>query len=172
MMKQNASLDASFWINAHDANLVRFLPDYFQLFVCQAVAEEIRYPLDVLGIEDANGPLLFVEWCRSGIINLAEPRKPVDWYQAGENAAIALAIEQGYFLLIDDANPYHLARSQGLSVIGTADLAVFLYDQGRLTYEETTAAIQALRSSKKQKRDALITLANLAREKGKQDVTS
>jgi len=169
-MKQNASLDASFWINAHDAGLVRFLPHYFQLYACGMVAREIRYPLDVLGMKEATGPSLFVEWCQSGISSLAEPQKPVDWYQAGENAAIALAIEREYFLLIDDANPYHFAKSRGLPVIGTADLAVFLYDQGRLTHREASAAIQALRSSRKQKRDALIALENLAREKGDRDV--
>jgi len=170
MTKQNASLDASFWINAYDAGLARFLPDYFQLFVCSPVDKEIRYPLEVLGVKEAAGPSLFVEWCQSGIIILQEPQQPVDWYQAGENTAIALALEREYFLLIDDANPYHLAKSKGLKVIGTTDLAVFLYDQGRLTYTEATAAIEALRSSKKQKRDAMIALEILAREKGGQDV--
>jgi hypothetical protein len=38
MMKQNAAHDASFWINACDAGLVRFLPDYFRIFVCGFVA--------------------------------------------------------------------------------------------------------------------------------------
>jgi hypothetical protein len=165
MMKQNASLDASFWINAYDAGLVRFLPDYFRLFVCRFVAGEIRYPLDVLGIKEAACPSFFVEWCQSGIITLEDPQKPVNWYQAGENAAIALAIEQGFFLLIDDANPYHFAKAQGLKVVGSADLAVFLYDQGRLTFVETSAAINALRSSRKQKRDAMSLLGILAREK-------
>jgi hypothetical protein len=166
MVKQNASLDASFWINAYDADLIRFLPDYFRLFVCRSVAGEIRYPLDMLGIKEAACPSLFVEWCKSGIITLEDPRKPVNWYLAGENAAIALAIERGYFLLIDDANPYHFAKAQSLKVVGTADLAVFLYDQGHLTFAETTVAINALRSSKKQKRDAMTALGILAREKG------
>jgi predicted nucleic acid-binding protein len=166
MVKQNASLDASFWINAYDADLVRFLTDYFRLFVCGSVAKEIRYPLDELGVKEAAGPSLFVKWCQSGVISLEDPQKPVNWYQAGENAAIALAIERKYFLLIDDANPYHFAKSQGLKVVGTADLAVFLYDQGRLTHAETVAALKALRSSKKQKRDAMIALGILAREKG------
>ena len=78
MVKQNASLDASFWINAYDADLIRFLLDYFRLFVCRSVAGEIRYPLDVLGIKEAACPSLFVEWCKSGIITLEDPRKPVN----------------------------------------------------------------------------------------------
>ena len=166
MVKQNASLDASFWINAYDANLVEFLPEYFVLFVCGMVAQEIRYPLDVLGVEGAAGPSLFVEWCESGVITLQDPREPVDWFEKGENAAIALAMERGYWLLMDDANPYHYAKSKNLKVVGTAELTVFLYDQGRLSYGEATATVKKLRSSKKQKRDAMIALEILARERG------
>jgi hypothetical protein len=35
MEKQNASLDASFWINACTVGLIKFVPDYFILFACQ-----------------------------------------------------------------------------------------------------------------------------------------
>jgi predicted nucleic acid-binding protein len=170
MVKQNASLDASFWINACNADLVWFLPDYFALFVCNAVAQEIRYPLDVLNIQ-ATGPSLFVEWCESGTVTLQDPQEAVDWFQRGENAAIALAIERGYFLLMDDANPYHFARSKGLKVVGTADLTVFLYDQGRLSYDQAVTRVKELRSSEKQKRQAMIALETLARVRGDRDVT-
>jgi len=45
-------------------------------------------------------------------------------------------------------------------VVDSADLAVFLYDQGRLTFAETTAAMNALRSSREEKLvDGLETLA-------------
>ena len=169
MEKQNASLDASFWINAYNGEIVHLVPDYFRLFACGVVAEEIRYPLDVLGLSAA-GPLLFNEWCRAGIITLQDPQTPVDWFQRGENAAIALAIEQGYFLLIDDANPYHMARSKGLKVVGTMDFAVLLYDHGRLSYDAALAAIQGARASKKQKRDAIVALETLIRRKEGRDV--
>ncbi|MBS1253918.1 MAG: hypothetical protein MAG451_02972 [Anaerolineales bacterium] len=82
-MKQNVSLDASFWINACNADLVQFLSDYFVLFACNVVAQEIRYPLDVLNIEGVAGPSLFVEWCESDIVTLQDPEEPVDWYQRG-----------------------------------------------------------------------------------------
>lgn len=165
-MKQNASLDASFWINAYNADLVEFLPNYFVVFVCDEVASEITYPLDVLKIKVAASPLLFQEWCSSGHITQQNPAKPVDWFHVGENAAIALAIEHGYWLLMDDANPYHMAKSRGLRVVGTADLAVFLYDQEQLTYEQCVQAFERLRSSKQQRRNALIVLEKLARAKG------
>lgn len=165
-MKQNASLDASFWINAFGAGLVQFLSDYFVLFVCDEVAREITYPLDVLRIADAAGPSLFRQWCSAGHITQQNPEQPVDWFQPGENAAIALASKRGYWLLMDDANPYHRARSKGLRVIGSAELAVFLYDQGRLTYSQALQALRQIRSSKAQRRDAQVVLESLARSKG------
>jgi predicted nucleic acid-binding protein len=101
----------------------------------------------------------------SGKIRLQNPKEPVSWFQSGENAAIALAIEQDYFLLIDDANPYHLAKKAGLKVVGTSDFSVFLYDQGRITYDAATEALRQMQISKKQRRVAMMTLAELKRLK-------
>jgi hypothetical protein len=166
--KQNASLDASFWINAFDGGIIHFLPEYFNLFICRVTAGEIRYPLDILGIPAA-GPVLFDQWCKSGTVTLQNPQAPVDWFQRGENAAIALAIENEYFLLIDDANPYHFAKSRGLKVVGTMDFTVLLYDQGRLSYPAAMSTIKTFRASEKLKRSAMITLESLARIRGDKD---
>lgn len=50
-------------------------------------------------------------------------------------------------------------------MVGTADLAVFLYDQEQLTYEQCVQAFERLRSSKQQRRNTLIVLEKLARAK-------
>ncbi|MBE2197385.1 MAG: hypothetical protein IAE79_02165 [Anaerolinea sp.] len=94
-MKQNASMDASFWINVCVSNIAHFVSNYFQLFTPIIVAQEIRYPLDKLGIK-AHTAMLFNEWVQAGKITLQEPATVVDWFQAGENAAIALTREQNY----------------------------------------------------------------------------
>ena len=166
MVKQNASLDASFWINACAGNIIEFTLHYFYLFAPSIVAEEIRYPLHVLGMQ-ATSSLLFNQWVGSGKIMLQEPNAPVDWFQQGENAAIALAVEQNYFLLMDDANPYHRAKSMGLNIIGTAEFTILLFDQGHLTYAAAVDAIKQARASKPQKRKGLTVLESLARRKGK-----
>lgn len=83
----------------------------------------------------------------------------------GENAAIALALEYDYFLLIDDANPYHRAKAAGLKVVGSNEFAVLLYDHGRITYKAASAAIRQTHASKKQKRLALVALETLNRYK-------
>jgi len=165
MMKQKASIDASFWINACVSNIIHFVPEYFIPVVPSVVAAEVRYPLDVLGIE-ANTAVLFNQWLDSGRITLSDPEKPVDWFHKGENAAIALAIEQNCFLLIDDANPYHRAKSAGLNVVGTSELIILLYDHGRISHEQAQNALQLIHASKKQKRTALTTLEVLVRKKG------
>jgi len=164
-MKQNASLDASFWINVCAGNIVHLVSDYFQLFTPEVAAQEIRYPITALGVK-ARTAVLFNEWIKSGDIQLQEPAKPVDWFQSGENAAIALAVERGYFLLIDDANPYHRAKAAGLKVVGSSELAILFYEHGRITYEITVTAIRQTHASKKQKRLALTTLETLKRLKG------
>jgi predicted nucleic acid-binding protein len=163
-VKQNASLDASFWINICLAQIVEYLPNYFTTYVPPSVAAEIRYPLDVLGIQ-AYSAILFNRWVQKKIIFIQEPLTTEGWYQPGENDAIALAKEIRGFLLIDDANPYHRAKSLGLQVVGSAELTIILFDQGRLSYELAIAAIQQTHASKKQKREALIFLEALARRK-------
>lgn len=165
MEKQNASLDSSFWINAYAGGLTPFLTDYFCLFATRLVQTEITYPLDVLEIPSP-GARLFRQWCERGLITRQDPVMSVDWFQPGENQAIALALEYGYWLLIDDNNPYHFAKSRGLPVLGSMDLAVALYDQGRLSYPQALASLQSLGASKHLVRQAMSFLAALAQLKG------
>jgi predicted nucleic acid-binding protein len=164
IVKQNASLYASFWINVCAASLVQFVSDYFVLFSNIIVAQEIRYPLDVLGIA-SQSTILFNDWVQSGIINLQDPKQPLSWFQSGENAAIALAMEHDCFLLMDDANPYHRAKAIGLKIAGSGEFTILLYDHGRISNEMAVSAIKQTHASKKQKRLALVTLETLKRYK-------
>lgn len=164
MLKQNASLDASFWINACAGNISEFIPIYFHVFAPTIVAQEIRYPLEHLGLQ-AYSSLLFNKLVQSAEIRLHDAAVAVDWFQKGENAAIALALEQRYLLLIDDANPYHRAKASGLAVVGTAEFTILLFDHGRLNYSAATDAIKQMNASKQQKRNGLTVLEMLARRK-------
>ena len=69
IVKHNASLDASFWINIVLAGLVDFINEYFYLFVNTIVAQEIRYPLVALGIASQT-VVLFNDWVQTDKINL------------------------------------------------------------------------------------------------------
>jgi predicted nucleic acid-binding protein len=165
MIKQNASLDASFWINACASGTIEFVPNYFQLFAVPLIAEEIRYPLTTLNIQSASA-LLFNAWVSAARITLQDPQTSLHWFHQGENAAIALAIEQDYFLLMDDANPYHRAKSMGLKIVGTAEFIVLLFDHNLITYPRAVEAVQQTNISKGQKRAALIAVEMLMRRKG------
>lgn len=164
MMKQCASLDASFWINICAGNVVTYIIDYFYLYAAAIVAREIRYPLAVLGMS-AQTALLFNNWVETGTVTILNPKQPLDWFQEGENAAMALALEHNWFLLMDDANPYHRAKTAGLKVIGSSEWCILLYDHGRLTFDQARTAIQKTHTGKRLKRHALILLEELRRYK-------
>ncbi len=165
MSKLNAVLDSSFWINAHRGGLASYLSEYFAMFAPEVVAEEVEHRSTITGLLTAAG-LLFRQWRLAGQIVIQNPEQSIDWFDPGENAAIALALERDYWLLMDNGNPYHMARSQGLRVVKTPDLAVFLFDIGELTYDETREIIHRLQVDKKLARSALITLERLVRLKG------
>lgn len=163
-MKQNASIDASFWINCCAGGIVEFVPLYFSIFVTSPVLDEIRYPTTHLSMEPYS-VVTFDEWVADGRIIVRQPRSTVDWFQPGENAAIALAVEADYWLLIDDANAFHRAKHFGIRVVGTTDFIVLLYDQNVITREQAQKALNAIRVSKKQRRQALSVLESLFRRK-------
>jgi predicted nucleic acid-binding protein len=165
LIKQPASLDSSFWINACNAGIAEFLLDYYELFVCRAVADEILYPIQVLGMPVATAER-FQAWLDAEWIILQEPVAPLEWFQVGENFAAALARERGYRLLIDDENPYHFAKAHGLRVLGTPDFVVALYLHRRLSYEQATGILLHSGAARHLKRAALVILGALAQERG------
>jgi len=165
MPKRNATLDTSFWINASRASIIGFLSDYFDLFVCQAVIDEVLYSINVLG-SPAEGALLFQRWLQAGRMTRMEPQEPVDWFDPGENQAATLAIEQGYLLLIDDRYAYHFAKSRGVTVFSTPAFVVWLYRDQRLDYVQACLALGRLQAEKKLRRAALVALYQMARARG------
>lgn len=165
MVKQNASMDASFWINCCAGGIVEYAPLYFRLFVTTPVVEEVRYPATNLGMLPYSVEL-FDAWLGNRRIVAENPESSFDWFQPGENAAIALAAEKGYWLLIDDANAFHRAKHFGLRVVGTADFTILLYDQAKITLQQAQEALNGIRISIRQRRQALALLESLARRKG------
>ena len=139
----NATLDTSFWINAFRAGLLEWLGELFRLAVTDAVREEIRYPVRHLGVPSPDTAVL-EEWLAGGKLRQENPKRALPWFGPGEAAAIALAEEQGYFLLMDDGRPYQYAKSRGIRVIGTPDLVVVLYDGQKVTLQEARVRLGSL----------------------------
>lgn len=143
MEQLTATLDTSFWINAFRAGLLTRLAELFRLAVTDAVVEEIRYPVRSLGVPSPDVAVL-EEWLVRGTLRRENPRRVLPLFGPGEAAAIALAEEHGYVLLMDDRRPYQYAKARGLRVIGTPDLVVVLYDRQHVTLEEARAMLISL----------------------------
>jgi len=165
MSKRDAVLDSSFWINCHRSGIVDFLPAYFRLFAPTAVVEELERPSSRTGLLTAAG-LSFNQWRLESRITVQDPQQPVDWHGVGENAAVGLALERGYWLLLDDQAPYHYCRSQGLHVLASTEFTLLLNSQGRLTYTAAMGALKQLQVHRKSVRDAQVALEVLARQRG------
>jgi len=165
MTKRNAALDASFWINGYRSGVLDFLLSYFTVFVPSVVVEEIEHPSRVTGLLTPAGQL-FRRWRLGGQVIVQDPEQPVDWFQLGENAAIGLALEQGYRLLIDDRAPYHRAKARGLRAISTADFILLVYAQGQLGYDEAQAKLSTLKISEHIRRVVMHSLGQLATKRG------
>jgi len=66
---------------------------------------------------------------------------------AGESAAITLAIETGLPLIIDERKGRIFARAQGVEIIGLVGILRYLYVEGRLGKTETEEIIAQLNAS-------------------------
>ena len=66
---------------------------------------------------------------------------------SGESASIAMAIERGLPLIIDEKKGRRFAQKQGIEIIGLVGILRFLHLEGRLNYTEILAIIQKLNNS-------------------------
>jgi predicted nucleic acid-binding protein len=139
----SATLDTSFWINAFRAGLLERLGGLFRLTIPDAVVAEIRYPVRHLGVPSPDTAVLEA-WLASGQLRRENPKRSLAWFGPGEAAAIALAEEHGYFLLMDDGRPYQHAKVRGIRVVGTPDLVVMLYDRQQVVLQEARAMLGSL----------------------------
>ena len=137
-MKQNATFDASFWINVHRAGLAHLLGERYRLRYAPAVAGELR--------EEFPSGRAFWARVRSGELAEAAPSgETVREFGAGERAAINLALEHPeWVLLLDDQRPFRHAADRGLRVICSPVLVVALYEEGRLDAAGAIAGLARL----------------------------
>ena len=89
----------------------------------------------------------------------------------GERAAINLALERRWLLLIDDWRPAEAARAAGLTALSSVLYVVRLFDEGRRTTEEVLDAFAFMvrRNSIRSEYllSALNMVAEIRRRKGK-----
>lgn len=125
-------MDTSFWINLFRVGLAETLLEYFNIYVGQAVCQEIEYPFQDFNMV-SDDALLFQKWREEKRIQVEEVAAALGAFHGGEAQAIQLAVEKKAALLIDDSYPYFYAKERGIPVVGTPDYTVFLCAEGRLT---------------------------------------
>ncbi|HYN89118.1 MAG TPA: hypothetical protein VER55_11335 [Ardenticatenaceae bacterium] len=140
----DASLDTSFWNIATRIGVVPYLFTFFRVHYPLAVEREI------VTTDPDETPLiypqamLFTVLKEDGRLLHHEPQAPVALFGAGEAHAIAVAREQNWVLLINDARPLHFARSLGLTCVSVPQFCVLLYSRGKITYPAVQGYLRQL----------------------------
>jgi predicted nucleic acid-binding protein len=122
-----ATFDSSFWVHALD--LIEFLLSDFELICTKAVEDE-------LGRDNPTSRRLKALLADKAIKRAAPRSEKITLYGDGERAAINLALERKFLLLIDDWRPYEAAQAAGVGVVNSLAYLVGLYEQKRITLEQ------------------------------------
>jgi predicted nucleic acid-binding protein len=133
-MKCGATFDSSFWVHAVYLDLVDFLLSDFELVCTRAVENE-------LGRDNPTSLRLKSLLAERRIKRAAPKSKMIRLYGDGERAAINLALERKFLLLIDDWRPYRAAQAAGVEVVNSLAYLVGLYEQKRITTERVLNAL-------------------------------
>ncbi len=129
-----ATFDSSFWVHAVYLDLIEFLLSDFELICTKAVEDE-------LGRDNPTSRRL-KELLADKSIKRAAPRSErIKLYGDGERAAINLALERKFLLLIDDWRPYEAAQAAGVEVVNSLAYLVGLYEQKRITLDRALYAL-------------------------------
>jgi hypothetical protein len=126
LVKQNATFDSSFWINAHRATLLPELLDTYELHYPPEVAAELvtSFP---------SGREFWRLVNLGALIASAPAADQLREFGPGERAAINLALTHpDWHLLLDDQRPFQRAAQCGLRVICTPVLTVALFVEGKI----------------------------------------
>lgn len=143
-MIRNASLDTSFWTSATRIGIAPYLFSFFQVYYCQAVADEIIATDPMITKLIYPQAMLFRVFQEDGRVLKKEPTKPINLYGIGEANAIALALEQEWTLLINDVRPYNYAKSLGITVYSVPDFCLLLYASGKVSYRAFQTNLQKI----------------------------
>lgn len=144
MKKQNASLESSFWNAGARIGVIPYLFEFYVVHYCRAVEAEIcstdpdRTPLIY------PQAMLFQVFREDRRLHHAEPQRPLNLFGQGEAAAIALALENGWDLLINDFRPLQYARGLGIRCVSVPHFVVTICEVGRISPEAALGYLDRL----------------------------
>jgi predicted nucleic acid-binding protein len=165
MRKQPAVIDTSFWVLGHRVDVLSYLFRFFTLYVPVAVRDEVlapdpRYPQRVYGYQE-----MFRLLARQDSLILRNPPQPLPQFHAGEAAALALALEEAWWLLLNEQRALTFARQRGLKVVTVPEFIVYLYETELLSYRSALAKLDGVAANTGQRvmqavRHAFMALAH------------
>lgn len=144
MEKPPAVMDTSFWVLGHRVDVLSYLFRFFTVYVPTAVREEVlapdpRYPQRVYGYQE-----IFRLLDAQGSLLLRNPTQPMPQFHAGEAAALALALEEGCWLLLNEQRALTFARQRGVQVVTVPEFIVHLYEVSLLSYRSAQAKLDGI----------------------------
>ena len=170
MEKLPAVLETSFWVLGHRVDVLSYLHRFFMVFVPEAVHSEVlapdpRYPQRVYGYQE-----MFALLEGEGLFSFRNPARNLPRFHAGEAAALALALEEGWWLLINEQRALTFARQRGIKAVTVPEFIVYLYEAHILSYRSALSKLDGIASNTGQSvmQVARQTFSTLARNRGEQ----
>lgn len=137
-------METSFWVLGHRVDVLSYLFRFFTVFVPEAVEREVlasdpRYPQRVYGYQE-----IFRLLKEKSLLTLRNPTGALEKFHDGEAAALALAEEEGWWLLINEQRPLTFARQRGIKAVTVPEFIVYLYQAQILSYRSALAKLDSL----------------------------
>lgn len=155
MVKKNAIVDSSFWININRVNLVKELLDKFDVFFTCKVEKELLInnnlfytPKDII---------VYKTLKEMGYVTVKDANKiPLKLNKilsrdSGEVNTIALALENKGVILVDNGAAVDYCIKNKIPVVNTINFILYCYFIDLLTYKQVLEKINILRPYIKKK---------------------
>jgi predicted nucleic acid-binding protein len=170
MEKPWAVLNTSFWVVGHRVEVLTYLFRFFTVCVPEAVRAEVlapdpRYPQRVYSYQE-----LFHLLEAQGVLATRNPTQRVPRFHAGEAAVLALARDEGWWLLLNEQRALTFARQHSIKAVTVPEFIVYLYDVQLLSARSTMAKLDGIAANTGQRvmqaaRDAFAALAQRRAER-------
>ena len=168
MEKQSAVMETSFWVLGHRVDILSYLNRFFRIYVPDVVRSEVlapdpRYPQRVYGYQE-----MFTLLEGENVLSIRNPARSLSHFHAGEAAAVALALEEGWWLLINEQRALTFARQRGIKAVTVPEFIVFLYEMHILSYRSALSKLEGIASNTGQRvmQVAWQTFLTLAESRG------